>query len=193
MNLAEAREGYVVVREHLLRAKEHLLEVSKRIAKAEGTLRKHADAHADAVSQRDACRDELRDAAAVVPSALAEELASLSNLGPNIIKSEWTEFERAREELLKANRDVSEIERRQAEAKALLETGELERAEAHVEFLKWQKNALKAAAEVERFLQVEVAGMAPQARSQEPTLEIDPEIEPLAPPESEAESCQNPQ
>lgn len=195
MNLAEAREQYRSVCESLLHAKEKLLEISKGIAKAEGTLRKHADAHAEAVQRREGCRSALREAASVVPSALAQELLSLSSLGPNIVDQglAWTKFEEAREALLQANRDVSEIERRQAEAKTLLETGETERAEAHTEFLKWQKNGIKAAAEVERFLQVEVAGMAPQARSQETALEIDPEIERSALSAVGLGDCQNPQ
>jgi hypothetical protein len=195
MNLTEAREQYLIVREKLIEAKTGLLNVSKRIAKAENTLQKHADAHALAVRAREAARDKLRAAATSVPSELAGELQNLCSLGPNgnLGEGAWNQFERARDELLQANRDVGEIERLRAEAKTVLDTGELERAEAHAEFLKWQKNAVEAAAKVERFLQVEVAGMAPQTQSQDAPLEIDPEIERPAPSGPESMDCQNPQ
>ena len=195
MNLTEAREQYLIVREKLVEAKTALLNVSKRIAKAENTLQKHADAYAIAVRARDDARNKLRAAAAAVPSELAGELQSLCSLGSNGSFGEgvWHQFEQAREELRQANSEVSRIERLQVEAKAVLETGESERAEAHAEFLKWQKNALKAAAGVERFLQVEVAGMAPQTHNEEAAPEIDPEIEPPAPSGPEPVDCQNPQ
>lgn len=195
MNLTEAREQYLIVREKLIEAKTALLNVSKRIAKAESTLQKHADAHALAVRARESARDSLRAVAAQVPSELAGELQSLCSLGPNGTLGEgaWKQFEQAREELRQANNEVTQIERLQVEAKAVLETGESERAEAHAEFLKWQKNAVEAAARVERFLQVEVSGMAPQTQSQEAPLEIDPEIERSAISGAEPESCQNPQ
>jgi len=196
MNLAEAREHYLVVREKLASAREALLSVSKTIAKAERTLQKYAEEHASVVCVREGARNQLREAAAGVPSELAVELQSVFDLGRGDVYFEtgaWSRFEQARADLLQANKAVTNIEHAKAEAEESLKQNESARAGAHVEFLKWQKNALKAAADVERYLRVEVAGMAPSTPSQEPDPEIDLEIDPPALSEPELVDCQNPQ